>query len=353
MSITPLLLAILLSTPASTHPLDALRLLKRGFRAYQSRFRKATQNLEEFAYRFKIYVSTLETIDEFNSLKKGWKMGENVFADMTPEERAKYTTRFELDQRNSFGFPEAEPENSALEGTQGRMLAEASIGSFSPSAVSWRSSGIITSVKDQGSCGSCWAFAASAMVESAYIQTGKAGSDIDFSEQQLVDCTNNPTYNNYGCYGGSNTAAFAYFMNQGVSSESEYPYAAKDQSCKINTGSKIKSAFMLKTKSLTALLNRLKSGPVAVAYHVASDFFLYESGVYDHTQGCSGANGVNHAVLAVGYDLNPASPFIEFKNSWGTGFGESGFFRMSLDLVDGGYGPCNLLRYGTSVFATV
>lgn len=132
-----------------------------------------------------------------------------------------------------------------------------------------------------------------------------------------------------------------------------YPYVGKDQACAIDTGLKITSNFMLKTRSLTALLNRLRNGPVAVAYLVANDFYLYESGIYNHKGLCSGQNGVNHAVLAVGYDLNPDGLYIEFKNSWGSGFGESGYFKMSMDLVDAGYGPCNLLRYSTNVYAIV
>ena len=191
------------------------------------------------------------------------------------------------------------------------------------------------------------------MVESLLKQ--KTGQEVDLAEQELIDCTATAPYNNYGCNGGSNSSALDYFKNVGIQVEAQYPFAGQNGNCRKPQSQlyKISQSTMLEPGSLITLLKAISMGPVAAAMYVADDFYDYKSGLYDHNAGCANANSVNHAVLAVGYDLNPAAPYILFKNSWSTSFGEGGYFKMSMDLVDKGPGPCNIVSTYTNLTASL
>lgn len=333
---------------------------KRMFKTYEERYGKKYRSRAELNYRTELYEKHMEEIEKFNKENHSWKQGETIFTDMTDEEKKNFLGLFALDEENEAddSFPVttegAETQNDAplLSGSTSPTLGSAAFSSL-PQRVNWVTAGIITPVKHQGQCGSCWAFTATALVESLYKR--KYGYDVDLSEQELVDCATHSPYLNYGCRGGFNTNGLNYYKVKGSRLESQYPYRARDRSCRVlNAASyKISDYNTIKPRSLVELLKALSEGPVAVAYFVANDFYNYKSGIYSHKAGCRYSTSVNHAVLAVGYDLNSRNPHIIFKNSWGTNFGEDGYFRMSMDLVDFGNGPCNLLKYRMSVAATL
>lgn len=360
-----LLTLLSLLAAITTISIPERKLLGRMFRNYEANFAKKYMASSEFNYRLEVYEKHMAMIEKFNQSKQSWKKGETIFTDMTDEERKKYTGLFINDKAR--GLSESNEESSTenaeiiatddskpiLSGLLGSVTVTINPFSALPQKINWKDAGIMTSVKNQGGCGACWAFSTTALVESLIKRN--TGTDTNLSEQELVDCATTSTYVNYGCNGGFTDAALNYYQVKGSHLESQYPYTGKQGACRTltTTPKKINQYTVVKPKSLVEFLTALSKGPLAVAYAVVNDFYDYKYGVYNHKGGCINETNVNHAVLAVGYDLNPLNPHIVFKNSWSTYFGESGYFRMSMDLIDVGNGPCNLLMFGTSVSATL
>ncbi len=202
----------------------------------------------------------------------------------------------------------------------------------------WRDHNGVTAVKDQANCGSCWAFATTGMVESAILIYD--GLNRDLSEQQLVSCNNE----GYGCDGGWFLPQ--HYMNPGGILETCMPYQASD-SVPCSEASCDKVAFIDGydeiNDSVTSIKNALVDGPVAVAFYVYDDLYYYSGGCYSH----GSASGVNHGVVIVGYDDAECSGDGAWivKNSWGTDFGENGFFKIK-------YGDCNIGYGATRVYYT-
>lgn len=177
--------------------------------------------------------------------------------------------------------------------------------------------GKVSGVKNQGSCGSCWAFSAVAALES---QERIAGTGTtSFSEQQLVDCSR--SFGNQGCNGGWMDQAFAYVAKNGITDSGAYPYTARDQACKTNTG-----AYHIKGYKDTAegncneVISALGGRPLSVAVD-ATNWSFYAGGVFRNCK-----RNLNHGVLLVGID---ASGNWNIKNSWGTSWGNSGFITLA------------------------
>ena len=183
--------------------------------------------------------------------------------------------------------------------------------------VDWRTKGAVTPIKDQGQCGSCWAFSTTGSLEGLSFLSGKGLQS--FSEQQLVDCSG--SYGNEGCNGGLMDNAFGYVKDHGITSEDAYSYTAQDGSCQTDGGAfKIGAWVDVAAGNANQLKAAVAGRPVSVAVD-AENWQLYSGGVFSD---CS--TNLDHGVLAVGYD---ATSFI-VKNSWGTGWGEDGFIRIAL-----------------------
>jgi len=207
-----------------------------------------------------------------------------------------------------------------------------------PTNVDWRDEGVVSPVKDQGHCGSCWAFASVATIEShAAINSGSMKT---LSTQQLVSCIPNPyTCGGVGgCGGAISELAFNYVQLYGISSEFKYPYEAyysgETGECEYNavrptSEVDLDGYIKLPANDYNSLLHAVATvGPIAVAVD-ASAWHNYESGIYN---GCSYSDNidVNHVVVLVGYGTDEElGDYWLIRNSWGTGYGENGYIRLA------------------------
>jgi cathepsin H len=279
------------------------------FTSFMQQYNKA-YSAEEFARRRAIFYDTLAEIKQINSENRGWEAGVNEWSDLSWEE---FKGKFLM----------APQKCSATEKGNHEMSGKAD------DPVDWRLKNVVTPVKNQGSCGSCWAFSTTGAVESvSAIKTGKLQT---VAEQQLVDCAGG--FKNMGCRGGLPSQAFQYIMwAGGIQDSASYPYTGRDGQCKFNKQKVIISLsneVNITERAENELVDAIKGRPVSVAYQVSGDFRSYKSGVYDSKQCKSGPMDVNHAVLAVGFNQTSAGvPYYIIKNSWGTSFGMQGYFWM-------------------------
>ncbi|EGR31675.1 papain family cysteine protease, putative [Ichthyophthirius multifiliis] len=209
-----------------------------------------------------------------------------------------------------------------------------------PDALDWRQYGIVTSVKNQRSCGSCWSFSTTGAVESHWALKNGNPPPI-LSEQQLIDCAQD--FNNFGCKGGLPSQAFEYiFYNGGLESEKDYPYMAATRNCTFDASkvsAKLEGQYNITFQDENELLYKLANeGPISIAYQVNNDFFQYRSGVYSSPSCSQQPSDVNHAVLAVGYGVSISGQlYYIVKNSWGPEWGINGYF-----LIERGTNMCGL-----------
>jgi cathepsin L len=180
--------------------------------------------------------------------------------------------------------------------------------------VDWTTKAGVTPVKNQGACGSCWAFSATGVMES-WALVNKKGT-FDLSEQQLMDCSG--SFGNQGCNGGLPYLALQYVKVGGITIESSYPYTARQGKCQKNGGS-FTIPGIQQVKGCTALATGIATRPISVTVD-ATNWSGYRTGIFNNC-----ATNINHAVLLVGVISNNW----KIKNSWGAGWGEKGFIRLS------------------------
>jgi cathepsin L len=197
-----------------------------------------------------------------------------------------------------------------------------------PDSIDWRTQGYVTEVKDQGQCGSCWAFSATGSLEGQYFKKEK--KLINFSEQQLVDCSGDQ--GNMGCNGGLMDYAFEYLKTNGAENQTAYPYTAQDGTCMYKPAEGVvnTTGFIDVTSGSEGDLQQAVGtiGPVSVAIDASQNSFqFYKGGVYDEPA-CSSSQ-LDHGVLAVGYSADSGKDYWIVKNSWGTSWGMQGYIWMS------------------------
>jgi hypothetical protein len=191
-------------------------------------------------------------------------------------------------------------------------------------SVDWSELGAVTPIKDQGGCGSCWAFSSTGSLEGQW--QIKTGTLVSLSEQQLLDCS----LMNFACQGGKMDAAFAYYEQASVATEDSYPYVPRgccrgDDSFEIAIAKGQVTGYMKvpgEDNILDAVTNQ---GPISVAIDAtAESFHLYQGGII--TGPCGTA--LDHAVLIVGFGTDAGVDYWKVKNSWGVSWGEDGYVRM-------------------------
>ncbi|XP_052088277.1 procathepsin L-like [Mytilus californianus] len=197
-----------------------------------------------------------------------------------------------------------------------------------PSEVDWTKKGYVTPVKNQGRCGSCWAFSATGSLEGQHFR--KTGKLVSLSEQNLMDCSSK--YGNEGCNGGFVGASFAYVKeNRGIDTENGYQYQGKVGSCRYtqsNIGATITGHTVIKKGDENQLKEAVATvGPVSACIHADKKFQLYKRGVFNNPS-CNSYR-TNHCVLVVGYGTQSNDDYWLVKNSWGNRWGIDGYILMS------------------------
>lgn len=241
-----------------------------------------------------------------------WKRGINGYSDMTHEEFKRKYRLVGDNQECSATMRNPPKSNSTVENLRDV-----------PTNWDWRMFGVVTPVKDQGDCGSCWTFSTVGTIEAHFMM--KFGQYRNLSEQQLVDCAGD--FDNNGCDGGLPSHAFEYIRYAGgLALESSYPYQAKDQTCKFNQVQKsvgvVGGSVNISLSEVDLQLAIFEHGPVSVAFNVMDDFEDYESGIYSNSTCANGPMDVNHAVVAVGWGTEKGIDYWIIKNSWSTNWGE-------------------------------
>jgi cathepsin H len=278
--------------------------------------------------RFNIFKQNLDRVLTHNANpEKTYVKGINKFSDLTDEE----FNRFYV----------AESQNCSATVKSGLTFTN----STAPLNYDWRNYAVVSPVKNQGKCGSCWTFSTTGAIESHYALLNQVYPP-NLSEQQLVDCAQD--YDNHGCRGGLPSHAFEYIKdNRGLALESNYPYEAKDNNCRFNsTMTTIQvsgGSYNITSGDEEEMRDALfQYGPVSIAYQVVKDFRDYKYGVYSSTLCRNTTMDVNHAVLAVGYGVTQdGTKYWVVKNSWGADWGDQGYFKIKRGENMCGVAVCN------------
>jgi len=279
---------------------------------YQYLFTKwMTQNnknyeVEDFFNRYAIFKDNLDFIHDHNSQNHSYTLGVNVFADLTTKE---FKARNNLIPQTVTSH-KITPHSEAID--VDAPLAD----------VDWRSHNAVNPVRDQGQCGSCYAFSSISTIETAYAI--KKGSLNQLSEQYIVDCS--ASEGNLGCNGGMPSAVYNYIKKKGAATLQSYPYTGVLGSCKAFSKSVISVTGFVNVAGEPGLLSAAAIGSVVVQIEADQQVFqFYSSGVFDNAK--CGTN-VDHGVVVVGYGTASGANYWIVRNSWGSSWGEKGYIRI-------------------------
>jgi len=285
--------------------------------------------------RFLVFQTNVQKIKQQNQNSGSEQFGLNKFALLSSEEfKAKYL---------STKATERLPTDPVAEMYSPEIIAAL------PDSFDWRPKGAVTDVKDQGQCGSCWAFSATGNMEGQWFLSGKTLTSL--SEQNLVDCDHECLDANdcdQGCDGGLQPNAYNYVIkNNGIDTEASYTYEGVDGTCRFKSasvGTKISNWTFIEKDEDQMAAYLVAHGPLAVAVDAEIWQFYIGSGVVTLPCGTT----LDHGVLIVGYGVETdifgsKVPYWTIKNSWGADWGDSGYI-----YIQRGNGECGVDLYATS-----
>lgn len=278
----------------------------------------------EFAARLQVFADNYDLIDAHNKQGLSYKLGLNKFSHLTLSEFH--------DAVRLGGVRPPQLRKASSNVAQAPIDPKVQL----PASVDWTTTGAVNPVKDQGSCGSCWAFSAVSTIESAHWL--KYGSLYTLSEQQVVSCDKVDA----GCNGGWMDDAYTFVKgNGGITTTASYPYTSGTSgatgTCKTTGYTNIattapKSFTDVTVNNVVALQTAVAQQPVAIAIQANQVAFQsYSSGVL--TGRCG--QRLDHGVVVVGYGTDPVGgDYWKVRNSWGTGWGEKGYIRIERSAAD-------------------
>jgi len=279
-----------------------------SFNEFKATYNKVYDNVQEEQYRQTVFYENLQMIVTHNSLRSHeYTLKMNEFGDLYSHEF--YTSKM-LSRKN-------------------KNVKSFHVGNL-PSSVDWVNQSVVTPAKDQGQCGSCWAFSTTGALEGLYaIENNKL---ISFSEQQLMDCSGEEGDNS--CGGGLMDFAFKYVVKSGICPEDDYPYEARDDTCrKCQSAYRITGYKDVSPNNETELQYAVAKQPVSVAIQADThEFQFYSDGVFTGRCGTPGYFQLDHGVLAVGYGTENGKDFWYVKNSWGGQWGDNGFIKLERNV---------------------
>jgi C1A family cysteine protease len=341
------LLLVLFAVSAARPQIDTTLSLSRQFEQWSAHYQRNYSTAKERSMRFDIFSATATKVYAHNEKSDAglstYRQGLNHLSDYTKEE-----------YKQLLGYVSTRADDHA--GTHADDFPYKHVEVTPVDSVDWNAAGVVTYVKDQGQCGSCWTFSATGAMEGAasiasghkwahqwtnFDELRQLSNGTGFAEMQIVDCDH--LANDTGCDGGDMSSAFNWtIMNGGLVAEESYPYQAfTNKNCKAPTDAddivvKISGFVDVPTKNSSALQQAVKMQPVSVAIDASCDEFQsYVSGVFD---GGSCGEDLDHGVLLTGYHTEldrkqRLSGYWLMKNSWSADWGDSGY--MEINMNDG------------------
>ncbi|XP_031827232.2 cathepsin L [Nomia melanderi] len=317
-----ILLFLIVAIFTTAQAVSFFEVVKEEWVSFKTEHSKEYKSDIEEKFRMKIFMDNKHKIAKHNTnyekKQVGYKLKMNKYGDMLHHEFINVLNGFNksvntITRPSYTGAMFVEPANVQL-----------------PESVDWRESGAVTPIKDQGHCGSCWAFSSVGALEGQHFRT--KGVLTSLSEQNLIDCSGK--YGNNGCQGGMTDASFQYIKeNHGIDTEESYPYEAINDKCRYNPRNSgaddigfvdVPANDEAKLKAAVATV-----GPISVAIDASHETFqFYSEGIY-YEPNCS-SEDLDHAVLVIGYGTDEdGKDYWLVKNSWGTTWGDNGYIKMA------------------------
>eukprot|EP01111_Echinosteliopsis_oligospora_P000271 TRINITY_DN10247_c0_g1_i1.p1 TRINITY_DN10247_c0_g1~~TRINITY_DN10247_c0_g1_i1.p1 ORF type:complete len:332 (-),score=79.10 TRINITY_DN10247_c0_g1_i1:18-1013(-) len=292
--------------------------LKKQFNDFMIKYNKRYDN-DEISMRFDNFKASVARVEQQNKNSNGATYGITKFSDMSTEEFKTIILMTKETQKVSY-----------LDDLSNEWTFDSSL----PSSLDWRDQNVVTPIKNQGQCGSCWAFSATEAIESANIIAGKASVDsINLSPQQIVDCDHDIVF---GCFGGRTSGAYEYIKKvKGQEGIDHYPYTGRTEFCHFNA-SYINASITDYTSDLGKNETNLQTnlvglGPLSICLD-AEHWQEYTGGILTAHECCPlGICELDHCVQLVGYNAtDPANSYWIVRNSWGTDWGLDGYIQLQM-----------------------